>query len=769
MSTLHIFGIRHHGPGSARSLRQSLESLQPDLVLIEGPPDAEGVLSQITSPSMAPPVAILIYAPDQPQQAVYYPFAVFSPEWQALDYSLQQQIPVQWMDLPQTHQLALRQQRQQELEQEIEPPLDSEPDSEASIAAPLDSPSTPSLPDIRHDPLFWLAQAAGYNDSERWWEQMVEQRYEQTDLFPAIIEAMTALRSEVEHTHPPDLDDPRDYREALREAYMRQTIRKAQKARHDKIAIVCGAWHTPVLAEPFPAAKHDTALLKGLPKLKVTATWIPWTYERLTASSGYGAGIESPGWYHHLWTAKDQPTVRWLTHVARQLRQADIDASSASVIEAVRLANSLAALRDRPTPGLPELNEAVQTVLCFGDELPLRLIHERLIISDRMGQVPDDTPMVPLQVDLQRWQKKLRLKPDISPKDLSLDLRKPNDLLRSQLLHRLHLLGISWGRSTYSRGKGTFKEAWVIEWQPEFEIALIEAGQWGNTIATATTAYVCHLAETAAQLPDLTQLLDRVLLAELPEAIAKLMTCLQAEAAVASDVVHLMSALPSLAQILRYRDVRQTDTEVVTHVVDGLVTRICIGLPGACASLDDEAAEMMDKQVMNTHSAINLLQNQDHQQAWWAVLMQLVNRESLHGLLGGRCCRLLLDSGQFEAPEAARRLGLALSLATEPTQAAAWIEGFLKGSGLLLLHDQNIWQVLDQWVCKLTPEIFVTLLPLLRRTFSTFPAAERRQMGERVTQGTVGTGLQGWESEVLDCDRAEAVLPLVAQLLGISV
>ena len=561
MSTLHIFGIRHHGPGSARSLRQSLESLQPDLVLIEGPPDAEGVLSQITSPSMAPPVAILIYAPDQPQQAVYYPFAVFSPEWQALDYSLQQQIPVQWMDLPQTHQLALRQQRQQELEQEIEPPLDSEPDSEASIAAPLDSPSTPSLPDIRHDPLFWLAQAAGYNDSERWWEQMVEQRYEQTDLFPAIIEAMTALRSEVEHTHPPDLDDPRDYREALREAYMRQTIRKAQKARHDKIAIVCGAWHTPVLAEPFPAAKHDTALLKGLPKLKVTATWIPWTYERLTASSGYGAGIESPGWYHHLWTAKDQPTVRWLTHVARQLRQADIDASSASVIEAVRLANSLAALRDRPTPGLPELNEAVQTVLCFGDELPLRLIHERLIISDRMGQVPDDTPMVPLQVDLQRWQKKLRLKPDISPKDLSLDLRKPNDLLRSQLLHRLHLLGISWGRSTYSRGKGTFKEAWVIEWQPEFEIALIEAGQWGNTIATATTAYVCHLAETAAQLPDLTQLLDRVLLAELPEAIAKLMTCLQAEAAVASDVVHLMSALPSLAQILRYRDVRQTDTE----------------------------------------------------------------------------------------------------------------------------------------------------------------------------------------------------------------
>ncbi len=759
MSTLHLFGVRHHGPGSARSLRQNLEILEPDLILVEGPPDAAGVIEQVINPDMQPPVAILIYAPEQPQQAVYYPFAVFSPEWQALDYGLQQQIPVQWMDLPQTHQLALRQQ----LDQQFEAPPEADSDARDDL-----SPES-SLPEIRHDPLFWLAQAAGYNDSEHWWERMVEQRAETTVLFPAIAEAMTALRLEVEQDHPPDLNNNRDYREALREAYMRQTIRKAQKAGYEKIAIVCGAWHTPALAEPFPPAKQDTAILKGLPKLKVTATWIPWTYERLAERSGYGAGIASPGWYHHLWTASDQPAVRWLTHVARLLRQADMDASSASVIEAVRLANSLAALRDCPTPGLPELNEAARTVLCFGNELPLRLIHERLIISDRMGQVPNDTPMVPLQVDLQRWQKKLRLKPEVTPKDLALDLRKPNDLLRSHLLHRLNSLGIPWGRTTYSRGKGTFKEAWTLEWQPEFEIALIKAGQWGNTIETATTAYACDLAENAANLPALTELLDKVLLADLPEVITKLMTRLQAEAAVASDVVHLMSALSPLAQILRYRDVRQTDMEVVAHVVDGLVTRICIGLPETCASLDDEAAAMMDKQIMQTHSAINLLQNQGHQQIWWMVLKQLVNRDSLHGLLGGRCCRLLLDGGQFEPSRAAQQLGLALSLATEPTQAAAWIEGFLKGSGLLLLHDQEIWQVLDQWVCKLAPDTFVTLLPLLRRTFSTFPAAERRQMGERVIQGRVGAGLQGWGSEELDCDRAEMVLPLVAQLLGMSV
>src|SRR4029450_129824 len=84
MST-HLFGIRHHGPGCARSLRLALEALAPDIVLIEGPPDAQEVLPLMRHKARAPPVALLIYAPDTPSKAVYYPFARFSPEWRALD------------------------------------------------------------------------------------------------------------------------------------------------------------------------------------------------------------------------------------------------------------------------------------------------------------------------------------------------------------------------------------------------------------------------------------------------------------------------------------------------------------------------------------------------------------------------------------------------------------------------------------------------------------------------------------------------------------
>jgi hypothetical protein len=278
-------------------------------------------------------------------------------------------------------------------------------------------------------------------------------------------------------------------------------------------------------------------------------------------------------------------------------------------------------------------------------------------------------------------------------------------------------------------------------------------------------------------LPTLTRLVDHALLADLPEAVSHLMARLQAEAALASDVAHLMEALPPLANVLRYGNVRRTDAGLVGHVVDGLVARICIGLPGACSSLNDEAAAEMFDRLMGVHSAVSLLQNPDHREAWHGVLRQLADQQGGHGLVAGRCVRLLLDAGAFTADEAARRLGLALSTASEPAQAAAWVEGFLRGSGLVLLHDESLWAVLDGWVTALSGETFPTLLPLLRRTFSTFPPPERRQMGERVRRGPArpplappqaGRDVRTVTPTDFDTARAEAVLPLLARLLGVS-
>jgi Family of unknown function (DUF5682) len=734
--SIHIFGIRHHGPGSARSLRGALESLRPDLILVEGPPDAADVVPLLVHPLMKPPVALLIHASEDLKRSVFYPFAVFSPEWQALHFALTHNIPTRFMDLPQAHQLVLE---------------------------PAVSKSNISL-----DPLQHLAEAAGYSDGEHWWGQMVEERGDSSGLFSAIFEAMSALREEI-----PASDDPI---EAQREAFMRQTIRAARRDGCSRIAVVCGAWHAPALdieSKRAPAVKDDAATLKGLPRIKVQATWVPWTNGRLSLESGYGAGIDSPGWYQHLWGTREGVGTRWMVEVAQLLREADFDVSPAHVIEAVRLAETLAALRDRSAPGLTELNEATQTVLCFGSELPLRLIRDRLIVGEMLGQVPEDAPMPPLQQDLIREQRRLRLPAEAGERLLDLDLRKENDLDRSRLLHRLSLLGIRWGEYERAGGKtSTFHEIWRVRWRPELVIALIEAGIWGRTIIEAATQYARDAAGRADNLAVLTNLLDRALLSDIPDAIDHLMARLQSVAALASDAARLMEALPPLANIMRYGNVRKTDAETVGGVVKGLVARVCIGLPGACASLNDEAAAVMFDRIIDTNGAVTLLQNDEFLTMWHNTLAQISGQSGLHGVVAGRCCRLLLDANCLTIEDAALRVRLALSTANEPAHAAAWVEGFLKGSGMLLLHDERLRQVIDDWVIALQGESFTTMLPLLRRTFATFTPPERRRLGELTRLGTpveAGAKIGARSSEAaIDRPRAEATLPLIAKLLGVD-
>jgi hypothetical protein len=143
------------------------------------------------------------------------------------------------------------------------------------------------------DPFREIAALAGYSDPERWWEAMFERGAAQ-DIFPVIIELMTALRSSKPR--------PETRETLLREAFMRQTIRTAKKEGFENVAVVCGAWHTPALAEVEKTkSTDDAALLKGLKKVKTEATWIPWSFDRLSVQSGYGAGVLAPAWYRILW------------------------------------------------------------------------------------------------------------------------------------------------------------------------------------------------------------------------------------------------------------------------------------------------------------------------------------------------------------------------------------------------------------------------------------------------------------------------------------
>lgn len=815
---LHYFGVRHHGPGCARSLLRALDSLRPDCVLIEGPPEADALVADVLAADMVPPVALLTHGVEEPGRAVYHPFAEFSPEWQALRWAARAGATVRFIDLPVAIGLA-RDKESEERERAAETAAETAAEV-AGAAAPeptenrvdalsgeADSTSATAeeaaLPDAdrREDPLDWLARAAGYSDGEAWWNHMVEERGDGEQLFAAIEEAMLAVRSELpdESRFPPE----RLQREALREAHMRQCIRAARKEGFQRIAIICGAWHLGGLKADV-TVKADQALLKGLPKLKVTSTWVPWTYRHLAWQSGYGAGIQSPGWYEHLWRSSadavdqapgqdlprdhlpgDRPhadappgrrphqsrAVGWLARVARLMRARDLDCSSAHLIEAARLADTLAALRHRPAPGLEELHEATRTVMTLGDDALLDFIRDELVIGDRLGQVPATVPKVPLQRDLEQSQKSLRLKPEAVQKTLDLDLRQPNDLARSHLLHRLSLVGVAWGALARvgRSARGTFHEVWTLQWEPAFAVRLIEASRYGQTVEAAATARVAERCEAAKDLAALAELVDQVLLADLPQAVAVASQALQDHAALTGDASQLMTALPPLANVFRYGNVRQTDATLVGQVFDGLVVRAAIGLPLVGRSIDDAAAEQLRQDLLAAHAAIRLRDPgrlQEPALQWQRAIRQLAHAGSVHELLQGVATRLMLDDGALSPDEAAQALSLHLSSGAEPLKAAAWLDGFLNRNAVVLLHHDGVWPLVDQWLASLSEEHFVRVLPLVRRTFSAFEPGERRDLGARAARKGQGAGPKA--AATWDDARAVRPLPLLRQMMGVA-
>lgn len=764
---IHILGIRHHGPGSARNVKQFLEQVKPDIVLVEGPPEADGILQWAGNEAMRPPVSILCYQPENPQQAVFYPFAEFSPEWQAILYARKNNIHVRFMDLPVAHKFALEEEKKQTVlkdEKEAAGEANDETATETALQSDADSPvqlqpagdADVAPQQLRIDPISELAAAAGYADGEKWWEHMVEYRKDTQELFEAVEEMMSELRV----TFP----DPDNKMEQLREAHMRKTIRQAEKEMFANIAVICGAWHAPALKN-MPKQKEDNDLLKGLPKAKVDCTWIPWTYNRLSFNSGYGAGIWSPGWYEHIWHHPEDDGTRWMALVAKLFREQQLDTSVAHVMEAVRLAEALAALRQLPKAGLEELNEATLSVLCNGENILLKLVNDQLIIADRLGSVPVEIPKPPLQLDIERLQKKLRLPATAEQKEYTLDLRKEMDLERSNFLHRLRLLGVKWGKQSQVSGSGTFKEGWTLQWEPEYSIEIIEKGTWGSTVEDAAGSYILHQAREANTLPVVCSLLERAIPAALPVAVEKLIQSVNNLAATSDDVVQLMDVIPPLVNVSRYGNVRNTDAGMVLNIVESMIERVCVSLPAACVSVDDDASAALLEHFRQMTDAVNLLQQIALSTQWQQTLLIIAGNQSTSPSVSGYATRLLSDYKILAGEELTKKFHQAMSPSIAPATVAAWLEGFLKGSGTILLLDNELWAVLNSWMQQLEEDSFVQVLPLLRRTFSNFAKPERKKMGEKAKHGTTGITVRQTNAD-LDTARAAKGIPVIMKLFN---
>ena len=699
------FGVRHLSPAAAFQVRRALDAAQPSLVLVEGPSDLDDQMRWLCDPRTEYPVAILAYTKAAPVRTILYPMAIYSPEVQAIRWAHEHNVPCGFMDLPSSVFLAMQERKTAE-----------ETHSTESVYEKLEL-----LTGEAHD-TFW------------------ERHFEQCGDYHA---ACNTFGRELRASAP---EDPENI---MREAWMKRVIRDAVKqgTPAEKIFCVCGAYHV----EGLKANKPMTAAeVKKLPRVDCTATLMPYSYYRLSSRSGYGAGNQAPAYFHLLWDALndeglDSAAGTYLVRLAAAHRQAGNLVSSAEVIEAVRLARTLAQMRGSKSPVLQDLKDAAITTMGHGNLSELAVAFADTEIGKTIGSLPEGVARTSVQEDFYRQLKKLKLERfhTAELQRLDLDLReKLNvksrdaallDLHRSFFLHRLRVLGIHFATALRSRqDSANWGEYWELRWTPEVEIEVVESSLLGDTMEGAAAFALKERAEQAASIDQAAGIFQDAFLCGMPAAAAHALTVLQSLSVDSAALTEVAATADKLSLVVRYGDLRQFDPQPVIPLIEQLFLRANLTLEDACGC-DAKAAGAVT-QAMDRLNTLQLNHDFLDQTAWVRLLERISDRDDLNTKCSGFAMAILLERAVATEELLSREVSRRLSPGVPADLGAGWFEGLAGKNRYALIARLSLWRYLSDYLDSLDEDTFRRALVFLRRAFADFTPSEKSDIAENLAE-----------------------------------
>lgn len=741
----------------AWQLRQYLDRVRPKVVLIEGLTDATDLIRDITRKATKPPIAILAYTDSLPVRTLVYPLARYSPEYQALLWAKETNAEVEFIDLPSEVFLGLQDQeyeviakaRQKAAEESEKENAADDANGTKSEPSLTDSESDlgpiSQLPESRTSIYEHFARLSNEPDYETYWERHFEHNLCDDSYRLAAFEFGHTLR-ELEQ------DSPRWRAENLvREAFMRRRVEETIAAgyRPEQIVALVGAFHAPVLTGDFAAMTDDE--LASLRRRPSKLTLMPYSYFKLSSQSGYGAGNHAPAYFELLWEALENrelqglPT-KYLSLVARSMRESGTHRSTAEVIEGVRLANTLAAMKDGLAPTLYDLRDAAVTLVGHGELSSIKDALARVEVGTSIGELPKGVSQTSIQNDFERELSLLKLDKyrTTVKQELELDLRENRraksddaaflDLRRSSFLHRLRVLDISFATPVATRQQSaSWAEHWHLQWTPESEIQLVEAVLLGETIELAASFRFKQQLEACTSIADAAKMVGDACQCGLMASMEAARRRLQELAALSSDFPTIASAAYRLGLVARYGDVRKFDPGPLLPLVEELFVQGSLALLSA-ASCDNQAAKFMLVAIDELNRVC--LDYHDHidEPLWIGGLQKLSDADDRNPVLSGYACALLLERGLIGNEALAREVSRRVSPGVPADLGAGWFEGLAQRNRYALLARQVLWEQLADYLASLDDEQFRRALVFLRRAFGGFSPQEKRHIAENLGQ-----------------------------------
>jgi len=707
------FGIRHLSPAGAKHILQILKKNKPELVLIEGPSDLTVLMDDICHSKSVPPIAMMAYSETVPIESILYPFAEYSPEYQAILWAKKHNVECRFIDLPSSVFLAITKQKRNRTERYS------------------------NMSDVYQK----IAEQSGEQDQEIYWERNFEHRtdavsYQQcTNLFGKELRELSVY------------DEYETAENILRESYMKKQINDAIKQgfSEDKIVVVTGAYHVQGLQNCKPLTEEE---IKALPQIPTQHTLMPYSYYRLSARSGYGAGNKAPAYYELLWKAMKknnllEASYQYLSSISYFQRKTGNMSSSAEVIEAVRLAVTLANMKKSNIPTLQDLRDAAITCLGHGSFSEIAQAVANTEIGTKIGALPEGVSRTSIQSDFYYRLKDLKLEKykSLQTQTLELDLRENTrvksqksaflDLERSFFLHRICVLGIHFAqKQKHYQEKATWAEKWSLQWTPEAEIEIVEAALQGETVEIATAFSFKENLEKATSITETAEILEMASLCGMPQIVENASVVLQGLSVEESSIIDIANTIHKLSAVIRYGTIRRVDAKALLPILEQLFYRACFTLVKSCIC-DNHAVEGM----INAMDLLNLASiNHDtlDNKQWLAVLTEVSNRDDLNTKASGFATAILLERGEMTQQMLSEEMKRRLSYGIPADLGAAWFEGLALKNKYALISRLSIWEQLSDYIDTLNDEEFKKTLVFLRRAFCYFTASERNNIAENL-------------------------------------
>ncbi|CAN7524886.1 DUF5682 family protein [Paenibacillus sp. LjRoot153] len=731
-SGFHVFGIRHLSPAGAHHLLTFLEEIKPTIVLVEGPSDANHLIRELTSSGVVPPIAILAYTDGLPVRTLLYPYANYSPEYQAFMWASHNHAQAAFIDLPSVHALALYEQRQHK---RFTTESHSQEAEDFQLYASEQSTLYQRIAELSDEP-----------DYEAYWERHFEHNLNK-DAYRQSIGQFSVQMRELTSKQEMQLAPQEAAYNEIREAYMRRKIQDAIADGHspDKIVVVTGAHHASAMNLQAPAMTDEE--LKGLPKTTTKLTLMPYSYYKLSSHSGYGAGNQAPAYYELFWQCLQSGDLRrlpahYFSQVAAHLREHGTYRSTASLIEAVRLAEALASMHDGNLPTWKDLRDAAIVCLGFGELSTISEALARTDVGTAIGRLPEGVSQTPIQDDLNRELKRLKLEKykTAVATTLELDLRENRrvkseeaaflDLKRSVLLQRLELLGIQFARKErVHQASASWAENWVLRWTPESEIQAVESTLKGETIELAAAFVLKEKLEACADIAEASHLIRITCDCDLTELMEQAKTALQGLAVDAGNFEQIAAAAYELSVLIRYGSIRRIETETLVPLLQQLFLRGTLLLVDA-SGCNDDAAQGMVRGIQSLHTVAQEHYNQVDDGLWFNKLQDLASRDDRNAKLSGFAFAIVLERNEIPDEQVAREVSRRLSPGIPVDLGAGWFEGMSMRNRYALLSRVTLWQQLDAYIGSLEKDAFHRSLVFLRRAFSSFEPREKAAVAE---------------------------------------